>query len=182
MSFCCFPMLACLKPKSRVQSDNKTVESKRIEKSFSYDQLKTLKPRSRNVSLTENRSLGQINQSLDQSRASHKSTIAVRCVDRFQVIKSEIKEKKFELPSLDVSKISNISVSDQSCVGIANEIVFDKETCLRNGVKNSGRNKRRNLNLIKFINAKKKEAPPMFLKNPCFASGNSTMHRSDSNY
>lgn len=179
MSFCCFPKLSCLKTKSRIQSASQAedLNSQKIGKSFSFDRLKTLNPRSRNASLTENRSLPELNKSLNLSQSSHKSTIAVRCADRFQVIQNKFTEKKSDLSSLDVSKISNVSLSDQSSVGIANEIFFVKANPVAEKEKTTMRNRRRNV--LQFINTKKKETPPMFLKNPCFSSGNSSMLRSD---
>jgi hypothetical protein len=179
MSFCCFPKIACFKTKSKIRSASlaQISETENIGKSFSLDRLKTLNHRSRNASLTENRSLPELNKSINLSRSSHKSTIAVRCAERFLVIQEKGSEKKSDLLSLDVSKISNISFSDQSCAGLANEIKFVKAKPLPENGKTSARNRRRNV--LQFINMKKKETPPMFLKNPCFSSGNSSLQRSD---
>lgn len=95
--------------------------------------------------------------------------IAVRRLEGFEVLRPVgVKVFKEDIPSLNVSKISNVSFSDNSIAATVKEIVFPEKSDLRHSTSGSGLKKKKNLNVMHFINAKKKETPPMFLQNPCF--------------
>ena len=183
MSFCCFPKLSCFKPKSRISSATESAVSgsKRIEKSFSFDNPRSALNSSKLVFLGEDKSMTDFCKNMNLSRSSsHKSMIAVRRPDRFEILKpaSMIKPNQ-KITSLNVSKISNVSFSDNSIVSTVKEIVFPEKSQLKDSLSGASLKKKKNLNVMLFINAKKKEAPPMFLHNPCFFSGGSTLVRSD---
>lgn len=184
MSFCCFPKLSCLKPKSRIRSATESVVSgsKRIEKSFSFDHPRSALNSSKLVFQGQNKSMTDSCKNLNLSRSSsHKSMIAVRGADRFEILKpASLTKTKEKIPSLNISKISNVSFSDNSIVSTVKQIVFFEKIELKESLSAAGlKKKKKNLNVIQFINAKKKETPPMFLQNPCFSSGSQTLVRSD---
>lgn len=185
MSFCCLPKLSCFKPKSKARSATVSVNSssKRIEKSFSFDRIKNGLNSSKQPSINENKSIADLCKHLNLSKSSsHKSMIAVRKHEGFEVLKSNaVKMFKEDIPSLNVSKISNVSYSDNSIVATVKEIVFPEKSELKHSISGNGLKKKKSLNVMQFINAKKKETPPMFLQNPCFSSNIPNLPRIDNN-
>lgn len=96
--------------------------------------------------------------------------IAVKRIDKFEPLEYALKEKakNKQIDSLSISRISNVSVVDNSGIDFLNEFnMLERAIFQDNGrVQKIHKSKK----LFKEFVMKKRENPPMFLKNPCFSA------------
>ena len=173
MAFCCFPKLKCFQSKNKIQTRSESLDSsnQKIRSSSSLSKLNSAAQTCKLESQILDKSLPEICKPLQQSRSlSHKSMIAVKRIDRFEPLESYLKEKakQSQMDSLNISRISNHSVIDNSGLDFLNEFnMLERAIFQDNGrVQKIHKSKK----LFKEYVMKKRETPPMFLKNPCFAA------------
>jgi hypothetical protein len=170
MAFCCFPRLKCFKTKTKVRTDS-LESNKPIRSSSSLGKLNSAGQTYKQESQILEKSLPEISKPLQQSRSlSHKSMIAVKRVDRFEPLQVNLEKKgnNNQMDSLSISRISNVSVLDNSGIGFLNEFnMIERAVFQDNGRVQKIHNSKK---FFKEFVMKKRDAPPMFLRNPCFGS------------
>lgn len=173
MAFCCFPKLKCFQSKNKIQTRSESFESSKlkIRSSSSLSKLNSAGQTCKLESQILDKSLPEISKPLQQSRSlSHKSMIAVKRIDKFEPLEYALKEKakNKQIDSLSISRISNVSVVDNSGIDFLNEFnMLERAIFQDNGrVQKIHKSKK----LFKEFVMKKRENPPMFLKNPCFSA------------
>ena len=115
-----------------------------------------------------NKSLPNIPKSSKHSITSHKSMIAIRVAERFEPQKIKFLGKKdVSIDSLSISKISDVYLSDNSCYDFFDNHVEEKKL-EKKPERNNNVLERNGRNIRGFVSLNRKEATPMFVKNPCF--------------
>lgn len=165
-SSCCFPKLSCFKTKNKIRSSSeKPMKNSQIIKPSPSLTKIVIQPSGVN-SMIISRSLPEIPKLAKSKYISHKSTIVVKFADKFQQQKlmSNVKRQD-SIGSLNISKISNASISDNSVFDILHDIVLLEKD------KSNEKNWTKKNNVDSCIagsSCRKTEVPVVVLKNPCF--------------
>lgn len=181
MSSCCFPKLSCLKPKNKIRSASEVIErNTQLIKTNSSITKHAIQVSGADT-LSHNKSLPEVSKTAKAQHVSHKSTIVIKLANRFQQQKLKTNvERDDSIASLSISKISKQSISDISTNDFFGDIkLVDKDRCYENTRIPRGL-KKKSLDYYKIIMGhRKKEMPPMFLKNPCFGNNEGSAQRCD---
>ena len=169
MSFCCFPKLSCVKSHNKVRSAAGSPPNATLGLGSNTSMCKPshmIIQDSNHESLMASKSNHNLSKNSKASRISHKSMIAIKYFDKFepQKLKTTLKGDE-SIASLSISKISDVFVSDNSCIDFFSEIKIE-ERKLQNQYKLKPLERDRNP--CKGIRFNRKEPAPMFIKKQNF--------------
>ena len=170
MSNSCFPKLSCFKGKNKVKSamQSSELKSQELKLSLSMSKLNPPVQTSKVDSLVLNDSLPDLSKTSKYSNKAHKSMKAIRCLDKFKPLdyKRNI-EREDPFPCLNISKISDVFISDNSYIDIFNEKNEENKAEIR---KENNQRLPRASRFLKCIGGIKSKELPMFIRNPSFNS------------